>query len=371
MKKQSYPHTLIGTTLANWLELLAKHRKVSLQNLHKAVSISASTTMLSLPYLLERRQFAQIQTMEEYEITNPPIFVVGHWRSGTTFLQNIVSQDPYFGYLNVIQSVFPHNLNLESLFARFMQPGLREMDNISLDPKSPSEEEIAMAALGPASFWHGYYFPQHLDTYFQKYILFQGLTHAERARWQADYMLLIRKLTWHYGGRQLVLKNPPNTSRIKELLELFPDAKFIHIYRNPWKVYLSRMNQYDNAVQAKALQPITRQTWENCLLRYYPQIMEKHFAERTLIPTGNYAEVRFETFKANPLGELERIYNELQISDFTSACPYFQAYLTSLTTYQQNRYELDAALIEKVSHAWHPIIERLGYQPPILAPVES
>ena len=41
-------------------------------------------------------------------LEHDPVFILGHWRSGTTFMHNVFSCDKHFGYNTTYQTVFPH-----------------------------------------------------------------------------------------------------------------------------------------------------------------------------------------------------------------------------------------------------------------------
>jgi hypothetical protein len=47
--------------------------------------------------------------------------------------------------------------------------------------------------------------------------------------WKEIYLYLLKKETLYRDGKRLVLKNPANTARVTLLLEMFPNARFVHI----------------------------------------------------------------------------------------------------------------------------------------------
>ena len=49
--------------------------------------------------LVERLRFGR--ALRRISIDHPPVFIIGHWRSGTTHLHNLMSQDPSFGSLSM------------------------------------------------------------------------------------------------------------------------------------------------------------------------------------------------------------------------------------------------------------------------------
>ena len=52
-------------------------------------------------------------------------------------------------------------------------------------------------------------------------------------------------------------KNPPHTGRVKELVKMFPNAKFIYLMRNPYTVFESTCSFFTNTIQPLKLQDIT------------------------------------------------------------------------------------------------------------------
>ena len=163
-----------------------------------------------------------------------------------------------------------------------------------------------------------------------------------------------------------MLKNPPNTGRIKLLLEIFPNAKFIHIYRNPYEVYLSTLKLYEKVIAIYTLQEITKEEMEDCILEFYPRMLKKFFEEKKLIPKGNLAEVRYEDFIKNPLEELERIYDELSLPGFQESKEVFKKYIQSQSNYEPSTYVIDENVKEKVETLWKIGFKEWGYAPEIL-----
>jgi hypothetical protein len=192
-----------------------------------------------------------------------PIFIIGHWRRGTTHLHNILCQDPSLGYVTTYHALAP-DLLFEG--ERFLKPVLRKlaptrrpMDNMAHSLDGPQEEEQAMACLSAYSIQHAWSFPRRAQHYFERYVLCQGLSTATLARWQVLYDGVLRKATLAMDGRRLILKNPANTGRIPLLLAMFPDAKFIHICRNPYTVFLSARHFQEQVTALCAFQRIARQ----------------------------------------------------------------------------------------------------------------
>src|SRR5205814_10706786 len=81
---------------------------------------------------------------------------------------------------------------------------------------------------------------------FERYLTFKSADATELAAWEKAFMGLVKRLQFR-DGRPLILKSPPHTARIRLLLELFPQARFVHIHRNPYTVFQSLQHYYNSA----------------------------------------------------------------------------------------------------------------------------
>jgi len=225
-----------GGSLSNWLRMLTRNRfRVSPVYVARAAYVSLLSTVTALPRLVEHRYDGLVAGQDV-----SPVFILGHFRSGTTFLHTLMSHDPSLGYMSTFQTMLPGNFIWKAgLFKRILAdslPETRPMDNVEMAVDYPYEEEYAVANICPYSFYHGWYFPRRMRHYFNRYALMQAPS-REITGWKTIYDYLLRKVAYAAGQPRLLLKNPCNTARVKELLELYPDAKFVHIYRNPYHVF--------------------------------------------------------------------------------------------------------------------------------------
>ena len=220
-----------------------------------------------------------------------------------------------------------------------------------------------MANVSPYSFYHYWSFPRGARQCFEKYALFQEAPENIVTRWKDTYEHILRKATFRARGRRLVLKNPVNTGRIALLLELFPDAQFIHVYRNPYVVFSSTRYFYHKMLSLVYLQTIQDREIEANILLFYAAMMQKFWREKSLIPPGNLVEVKFEDLEADPLAETRRIYASLGLSGFAAAEPHFQMYAASQRDYRKNSFPLNQEIIGTVNRHWKFALENWGYRP--------
>ena len=289
--------------------------------------------------------------------TKQPIFIIGHWRSGTTHLHYAFHKDKQFGTLSNYQTFSVTTSLLSKRFIKFilspLMPKERTQDNIKMTVDKPGEEEQPMAIISTRTGMHSWVFPKNFS-YFKKYNLFQGITIDEKSAWQEDYLYLLKTISFANNKKQLLLKNPHNTSRVKELLELFPNAKFVFIHRNPFEVYISMIHLFSKVLETQFLQYATLKEREELILYIYKETMQKYLAERHLIPEGNLFEIRFDEFAGNEMYWMEKIYSEMNIPGFENAKPNIQQYIDSVKTYKKNSFRnISPEMKARISKEWH------------------
>jgi omega-hydroxy-beta-dihydromenaquinone-9 sulfotransferase len=322
-----------------------------------------STSVASVPLRLwERvRHGSRIAAVR----VEPPIFVIGHWRSGTTHLHNLISQDRSLGYLTMYQAMVPGcslvgERWLKPLLARLV-PRKRPMDNMVWPIDAPQEEEIPLAKITPYSLYVRFLFPRKAPHLFRKYVLLQDAPPRIVSEIKRKYYWLLQVATIHAGGRRLVLKNPVNTARVRLLLELFPDAKFIHVYRSPYDVFASTGHMHARMLPITTLQSLPRGSRSEAILALYEDMMRRYFEDRALIPAGNLVEVRFEDVERDPMGQVRRMYETLGLPGYAAMEPALQAYVASQRTYKKNALEISAADRASIEQRWGFAMAELAY----------
>ena len=360
-------HPVALGSFCSWLRLLLSRRGVDRAYIPRLLFVSFTTLLTSPLRLWEQVRYRRI--INRTAIHPSPIFIIGHWRSGTTHLHNLMCQDENLGYLSTFQAMAP---GFCLIGEKAIKKGLakqtnaryptRLIDNIPLALDAPQEDEFALANLSPHSFLHVFSFPQQAQYFFERYVLFDGLSEAALARWIDTYLMVLRKATLRSGGKRLVVKNCAHSGRIKTLIDLFPDAKFIHLYRNPYHVFLSTLHLYKTVLQRSQLQGVEPGELEAFVLRSYPELMDRFLTEKSLIPAGGLVEIKFEDLEASPLVQLRHIYDGLGLPGFAAAEPAFRSYLDAVSDYKKNAYEMDGSVIEKVNRHWQLAFDQWGYE---------
>jgi hypothetical protein len=356
---------LAGITAGDWWRLLRENRfAVDPVYWHRAAFVSVLSVVNSWQRRKEERDFGE--EIAATTIEEAPVFIIGHWRSGTTHLHNLLAQDDAgFAYANTYQVVNPHTfLTTEEANVRrfaWLLPEKRPMDNMALRFDSPQEDEFAPLLISLLSSYLGVSFPRREDHY-SRYLSFEDASAEEIAEWKRGFEWFLKKLTLKYG-RRLLLKSPPHTARIRLLREMFPDAKFVHIHRRPEEVLQSFRHYYDTAMWHTYLQRPDRSRIDDEIFQRYRTLMGTFLAQRDGIPRGNFHEVSFAELERDPVGVVAGIYQALSLEGAAEALPKIKAYADTLEGYEKNRFEpLDEAAKQRVRDEWSAFYEPLGYR---------
>lgn len=351
-----------GMSLRTWLGCLKENRySIDSPYFLRAAVTTFSCLQNSLYRRLEHWQYGQQIANAQVQ---PPIFILGLWRSGTTHLHNLLAQDRRFAFPNTYQVFFPHTfLSTESWNASVMDyllPSRRVQDNVKLGADQPQEDDFAVAAMTGMSFMLSMAFPRRSAEY-SRYITFHDASAEEQARWCDALDHFLKKLTVKYD-RPLVLKSPSHTAHVSQLLGMYPDAKFVLIHRDPYEVYSSTMHCFEKVFNMWALQRLGNLDIVNTTIRNYREVTEKYFAERHLIPEGNLIEVGYAELESAPIETLRDIYESLGLPEFGEVAATMRDYLQSLGEYRKNRHAtIPAILRERLAHEWSSYFVNWGY----------
>jgi len=309
------------------------------------IFVTVTTAFRKIDHLYFRRK------LEKFRFREPPLFIIGHWRSGTTLLHNLLTKDPLAAYTTTYQCVFPDNLKSKWLFKTFMRifmPPVRPGDNLEISVDFPQEDEYAMSNLTHRSYYHFFYFPTAYPNLYKKYIRFETLTGEEIDDWKKVYRQLIIKALLNAGGSRIVLKNPANTGRMLHLLDIFPEAGFVHIIRNPVIVYLSTVKFLTQLYPTVQLEPFSEEDVSEMVLEIYGKLMRDFLEDRKQVDPDRILEIRYEELVENPIQNLELIYQRFSYPDFPDLKSVFTSYLDSLGSHKIDTYTLSQKELDRV-----------------------
>ncbi|MBR4119451.1 MAG: sulfotransferase [Bacteroidales bacterium] len=319
--------------------------------------------ILSSINFIENRRYKK--RLGNTKLNDSPLFIIGHWRSGTTFVHNVFACDKQFGFTTTYQTVFPFMMFTIKWFFKKMaalaMPAKREADNMELSTDQPQEEEFALSNMSPYSFYNFWIFPQSTEEYRSKYLLFETITDEEKASFKECYERLVKTSVWDTKGKRYLSKNPPHTGRIKFLLEMFPNAKFIYLVRNPYTVLESTRNFFSKTIQPLKLQDYSMEELDKDILETYTRLYNRYEADKGLIPEGNLIELRFEDFEADPFGKTKEIYEKLSLGGWEDAKDAIEAYIGKKKGHKKNAYKYKPETVKLVDKHWGYALKQWNY----------
>lgn len=355
------PRIWVGSDFFGLWRLLVRNRfRVSPTHIHIALldlcfSVG-HTTLRGLQSLIYGR------AIERTEV-QPPIFILGHWRSGTTLLHELLILDSRHTFATTYQCLEPNHFLLTerivSRWMRFLLPDKRPMDNMAFGWDRPQEDEFALCNLGVPSPYCTIAFPNHPPQY-QEFLELEEVEPSQLAHWKHGLMHFLKHITY-LNPKRIVLKSPPHTARIKVLLEMFPDARFIHIVRNPYVVFPSTVHLWKRLYGTHALQNPTFEGLEEHVLETFVRMQSRLEATRHLVDPARFCELKYEDLVADPMAQMRRIYEHLNLGEFENVEPAFERYFEDAKDYQTNRYEIKPEMRERIRQHWGEFIEKYGY----------
>ncbi|MEX0741906.1 MAG: sulfotransferase, partial [Phycisphaeraceae bacterium] len=316
----------------------------------------------SLCHTVERLRFAG--ALRHVEVRADPIFILGHWRSGTTHLHNLLTLDDRLTSPTTYQVVNPFSfMSTQRVLPAVLKPLLpnrRPMDNMAMGFDLPQEDELALSLLSGLSPYLALSFP-HRASHYDQYLSFADATAEEVAAWKEAFVAFVRKLSLG-EGRRLIFKSPPHTARIRLLLELFPEARFVHVHRDPYTVFQSSRHYLETAGWQANLQAQDPATFDDAILHRYDVLHEAYLQQRDLIAPGRLHELSYARLDEDPLGSMQRLYAALDLDPFEHVESRMQEYLQSIAGYRRNEHpKLDEDQRRRIASAWGRYFDAFGY----------
>ena len=362
------PRLVYGFELPALLRLLFRNR-FSCSIWRLPVAVLAVMFAAFNTFLTVITRFVFSRAVERTVLQQGPVFVLGHWRAGTTFLHELLCCDPRMvgptGYQCFLPGHFlfsqPSLLPVLSL----VMPKSRPMDDMDLKLNNPQEDELAMLALTGTTNHGSIIFPE-AGPAGEAYLSLRSLSPKARDQWLQTWLYFLKSVVLRAGmDRRLVLKSPQHTARVQTILQVFPDAKFVHIVRSPVEVYSSTLRTWRALAQVHGLQNVDGlEPWlEESVLRTFEEMYACFEEDRALVPDGNLVELRYEEFVADPKQLLAQLYEVLDLGDFALVEAEVDARLAQSRDYRPRTRSNEPRHAAAVSERWAGFIARYGYGP--------
>ena len=392
-------HPLSGITSAQWARMVWRHGGSMdvFTYWPRLLFITCMSVLNSFFALCDWLVYGR--AVANQELNDEPVFVLGHPRTGTTHLHNLLSKDERFAFATTFSVGFPSSF----LCLRAVAPAIgllmdstRPMDNMSLAWDTPQEDELAMNQMSSGtSPYAPLLFPRKEKSFrpFYRFLLARTgsgedsdleLEDADAEpcdpkdfeRWRRAFILFLKKTQYAAGGahKRLLLKSPVHTARVRLIKSLFPKATFVFIHRHPLEVFRSAAHMADAYYwqcylqRPRALDVQEFILHQGALLhRAYREDVAAMEAEkgRDLKKQKRLAEVRFAELDADPVGTLRATYAALGWTyAFKKVEPAIERYRRSLVDFKKNAFPKEGLSSEaeaEVRRRWRAWFEDLGY----------
>ena len=279
------------------------------------------------------------------EMPEAPIFILGQARSGTTLLFKLMCSNPSWIYFDGTDLYFPYwppvlrrmvAVPLQAIFDLF---GVKKphFHNYNLRLSDPVEEDMQFCfSLSPYTSYWGIAWSKRADELMNGLIDFP--TDLDKEKWKSAYLYGLKRLVYYHHGKRLVLKNPPSMGRVAAILELFPDAKFVHISRNPVDVFRSLEQLANKVLFARfSMQHVEEPVIRKLLVMHYRLLFEQYQKDKKLIPAGNLCEVTYDEVMEDPIGTLRRIHTVLGLDGWEQFEPHVRKAVEKEIKYVPNQ----------------------------------
>jgi hypothetical protein len=295
----------------------------------------------------------------------PKIFIIGHWRSGTSFLHNLLCRVYPAAYTTTYQAIFPNNLfafrGLIKFFMRVFLPRERPTDAMKMHPDYPQEEELAIGHEKFFSFYYWFYFPRQANFIANEFLYLEdpeSKRSKQFSRYYRDFML---RCCLNTHGEVFISKNPANTARIAVLTRLFPQARFIYLKRDPYETVQSSLIFFRSLLKGISLQEYEEQEVDAFIMENYKRLVQAYHESKELIPPGHLVELSYEELIKHPSKVLSDLIHQLDLgvqADLSKAGDY----LADSSDFPTHKYRFSNKLLRAVNEQAGDLIVKQGYR---------
>ena len=269
------------------------------------------------------------QRLRRSKLPPDPVLVIGHWRSGTTFLHQLLASDPAWATARNSLTVAPQvALLLQSLLRPLMRAWMttvRPIDAVPWSVNDPQEDEVGIVRLTMDTNMAGMAFPQEYPFHFRRSVL--QSTGAYERHW-----LRFTRLTWLHDGvgrSRLLIKNSAHTARVAMVLRQFPKARFVLMRREREDSIRSLVQVKQALADLVGLQPAPEMRIQvEETMASHRQLLQAFEASRSLIPADQLLELDYNDLVETPLHTVKRIYDHFRLTGWKEAQGHIQELLS-------------------------------------------
>ena len=247
-----------------------------------------------------------------------PVFVLGLPRTGTTFLQNLLFQDDHFRHLHYWEQVAvgpqPTHENLQDNY--IIKSCVSFVENLKtiapeffiaheINPYGPEE----CNGLMERNFTSIIYFmfrniPSYID-WFQTHDMTETYDYHKQQ---------LQFLGYHFKKKQWVLKAPVHLFFLKYLFKTYPDARILHLHRDPLELVPSMASLVVISRQIHSNHVDAEETADQ-ILDWVRKIITNSIAFRNEHGSDRFLDLSYNELVRDPMNTLNQIYKWLGVNN--------------------------------------------------------
>jgi omega-hydroxy-beta-dihydromenaquinone-9 sulfotransferase len=354
MSSGSWSRPVFNLNLRAWRGIRERHPEPIDRGLALRFRLTAS--VFSAIGAIQARTYRHV--LEQLDL-RPPLFLVGHWRSGTTLLHELLALDERFAAPDTYACFNPHQF----LLAHHRTPAAtrltRPTGDMTVSPSSPQEEEFALLCMGATSPYEAFVFPSALGQ-------FEALCDPDRfeptqgLRWNDAITWILKATAYVHGAnKRPLVKSPTNSFRVPRLSALFRGAMFVRLVREPCAVFASTLRLWQSMWERYALgAPLAQEVLIERIVEIRLDLERRLRSALTTLPVDRVATMRYEDLVADPCRAIEVLYERLALGDPSPLLPKVRAYMAQ---HPPSTTHSAADWRGLVRERWAEIFDEFGY----------
>jgi omega-hydroxy-beta-dihydromenaquinone-9 sulfotransferase len=332
-----------GIKLDQLFRLLHRNRLTySVKTVLRLIFLVQSACWSSFFALVEKARYSK--ALRNTKAPDDPIFIIGHWRTGSTFLHQLMSLDPDLSAPTLFQVAVPDSFLVSypyysPIFKQVVSEH-RPMDQVKIGMDEPQEDEYAIYRITNYSPLENLVFPKSTS-----YFLNHGSpflpSGGDLLKWKQDVLEFYKKL-YFKTRKRIVSKNPFNSFRIKTLYEMFPNARFIHIVRHPYCVVPSTIHMWNILQKQNSMNDHGTRPEFSEVVGFLKNLLVTIEQDQQGLPAGTMLQIRFEDLEASPVVVMKRLYRELGLPFSDGFEKRITGFMTQNVAFRKNVFSLSA-----------------------------
>ncbi len=298
-----------------------------------------------------------------------PLFIIGLPRSGTTLMSHLLAVDPLNRSLlkwEVADSIPPAKVGTLHLDSRCEKMRLYETAYLKRNPQAavchwefadePTECGSVHAQEFKSLLW-AWRFP--LPGY-ARWVVQCDILSAYR------YHELLLRILHSTANSKWVLKAPAHALHLKQLLRMYPRARFVCLHRDPYRVVASACSAIRQAQGFHTLNPNAE--YSPFITQEWSFLLGEHARRLVLgrqdIDDSHFCDIYYPDFIHDPIGHIQFLYKWLQRDlnpqTITSMSEWLRLHPQGMFGRHDYSWETTGLSVESLTNTFAPYIERFN-----------